>query len=357
MSRRLAAALALAILASASQQAAACAICLSAMAATSAERIDAADRAALVVPDGAGFHVTAVLKGPGAPGEILPAAAFVPAPAAPETGLALLAVHNSFAGTWTTLGAARPANADWLRRLAGAPPLDSDDDHAVVAGPGLDARLALAVPRLEDADPIVAELAHDQIARAPYGALGGIAGTLDPAALRGYVASPAAGARRGSYLLLLGVTGGEEDAVAVEARLDAARRTGDATDLAALLAANLELRGPDRLAWVEATYLADRARSLPEIEGALAALSVQGEADATVPRAEVVEVFRRFIRARPSMAGFVAPELAHWGAWEASGDYAALIEAGKVTDPAEEFAILAYLQRSPDPAAKAALSQ
>lgn len=351
-----AAALALAAFATAGP-AAACAICLSAVAATAAEQIDAADRAALVVPEGSGFRVTAVLKGAGANGELLPVDAFVPTPPAPAPGLALLVVHNSFAGTWKTLGAARPENADWLRRLAGGPPLDSDDDHAVVAGLGLDARLALAVPRLEDADPIVAELAHDQIARAPYGALGEIAGTLDPAALRVHLASPNAGARRGSYLLLLGIAGGVEDATTIEAQLDATLRHGDATDLAALLAADLELRGPDRLAWLEATYLADRSRSLPEVEAALTALSVQGEADATVPRASVVEVFRRFIRARPAMAGFVVPELTHWQAWEASGDYAALIEAGAVTDPAEEFAILSYLQRSPDPAAKAALSQ
>ena len=42
-------------------------------------------------------------------------------------------------------------------------------------------------------------------------------------------------------------------------------------------------------------------------------------------------------------------------AWDATADYVALIEAGAVTDPAEEFAILAFLRQSPDPAAKAAL--
>lgn len=158
-------------------------------------------------------------------------------------------------------------------------------------------------------------------------------------------------------VVVLGVAGTPDDAAAIEARLDAARRARDATDLAALLAADLELRGPDRLPWVEATYLTDRHRDLSEVEAALTALSVQGDADATVPRADVVEAFRRFIRARPAMAGFVAPELAHWQAWAASPEYAALIERGAVQDPAEEFAIRGYLAQSPDPAAKAALSQ
>ncbi|HET9068334.1 MAG TPA: hypothetical protein VFN28_06790, partial [Amaricoccus sp.] len=292
---------------------------------------------------------------------VIPAAAFVPAPPSPAEGRALLVLHNAFAGTWKAVGAARPENAGWLREIASAPPLASDlggdAEHVVVAGPALDLRLALSAPRFEDADPIVAEIAGDQVARAPYGALSGVAGRLDPAILRAFLDAPGTGPRRPSYILLLGLAGDDRDAAAIEARLALARQRRDATDLAALLAADMELRGPARVGWVEATYLADRDRSLPEVEAALAALSVQGEADATVPRQAVVAAFRRFIRARPAMAGFVAPDLAHWQAWEASGDYAALLEAGAVSDPAEEFAILTYLQQSPDPAAKAAVTE
>lgn len=347
--------LALALVAGAGP-AAACAICLSAVSVSLSEEIDATDRAVLAVPAADGLRVTAVLKGDGSAGETLPAAALLPEPPAPAGGLALLLAHNAFAGTWKALGAARPENASWLGQMASAPPLDGDADHVVAAGPALDARLALAVPRLEDADPMVAEIAHDQLARAPYGALAGLRASVDPAALRAYIAAPGTGSRRGSYILLLGLAGDADDAAAIEDRLAEARRNGDATDLAALLAADMELRGPARVDWVEATYLDDRGRSLPEVEAALAALAVQGEADATVPRAAVVDAFRRFIRARPAMAGFVAPELTHWQAWAASPDYATLIEAGAVTDPAEEFAILTYLRASPDPAAREALA-
>lgn len=353
MTRLLVAALALV---AGAGQATACAICLSAVSVTLAEQLDATDRAVLAVPDSDGLRVTAVLKGDGATGEILPAAALLPEPPAPAEGKALLLVHNAFAGTWKTLGVARPDSADWLTRVAGAPPLEGDSEHVVLAGPALDARLALAVPRFEDADPIVAEIASDQLARAPYAALTGLRDKVDPAALRAYIAAPGTGDRRSSYILLLGVAGDASDAEAIGALLATARQSGDATDVAALLAADMELGGPERLAWLEATYLADRRRTLPEVEAALAALQVQGEADATIPQAQVVEIFRRFIRARPAMAGFVAPELAHWRAWAASPDYAALIKAGAVTDPAEEFAILSYLQQSPDPAAKAVLT-
>ena len=357
MSRGLGLAALMAVAVAGAGPARACAICLSAVSVSLAEEIDATDRAVLAVPDGAGFRVLAELKGDGAPGALIMADALVPAPPPPEAGRALLLLRNAFAGTWKAVGAARPGNAGWLRENAGAPPREGDDDHTVLVGPALDARLALAAPRFEDADPIVAEIANDQIARAPYGALAGLADTLDPAALRGLVAAPGTGPRRASYILLLGLAGESRDADAIEDQLAAARRRRDATDLAALLAADMELRGPGRVPWVEKTYLADRGRSLPEVEAALTALSAQGEADATVPRADVVAAFRRFIRARPAMAGFVAPELSHWRAWEATADYAALIEAGAVTDPAEEFAILTYLDRSPEPPAKAAVAE
>ena len=358
MSRRLGIAAALAALAVAcAGPASACAICLSAVSVSLAEEIDATDRAVLVVRDAAGLRVLAVLKGDGGAGEIIPAAALVPAPAPPVDGRALLLLHNAFAGTWKPVGAARAENAGWLRAIANAPALHSDGEHTVVAGPALDERLALAVQRFEDADPLVAEIAGDQIARAPYAALAGLADTLDPAALRAFIATPGTGARRSPYILLLGIAGDASDAAAIDDRLRLARERQDATDLSALLAADMELRGPERVSWIEATYLADRDRALPEVEAALTALAVQGEADATVPRAEVVAAFRRFIRARPAMAGFVAPELGHWQAWEASPDYAALIEAGAVTDPAEEFAILGYLHQSPDPSARAALAE
>jgi hypothetical protein len=53
------------------------------------------------------------------------------------------------------------------------------------------------------------------------------------------------------------------------------------------------------------------------------------------------------------MAAFVAPKLAEWHAWEATGEFVALIEAGTVADPAAEFAIRTCQLQSPDPAAQA----
>jgi hypothetical protein len=336
---------ALAMVTAASGSAAACAICLSAVSVTTADRLEDADGAALAVRDGAALRTVAVIEGEIARGEMIADPALGPAAAALPDGQALLLVRGSLGTDWASLGAIDPANAAWLRGLASA--ADRGDS---------DALLSLAALRLEDPDPLVAEIAHDTIARRPYPSMAVLADRLDPARIRRWIDDPDTGARRATYLLLLGIAGGPDDAAEIEQRIEAARRANDATDLAALLAASLELEGPGRVDWIERAYISDRGRTLAEIEAALLALAVHGDADATVPRRRVVAAYRRFIRERQPMAGFVAAELAEWHAWEATGDYAVLLEAGLVTDPAEEFAILSYIGQSPDAAAKAGLA-
>ena len=97
------------------------------------------------------------------------------------------------------------------------------------------------------------------------------------------------------------------------------------TNLAAMIGADLELRGPSRVGWVEARYFADRTRTMPEIEAALLALNVHGDANGTVPRERVIQAYRAFIRERPPMAGFVAQQLADWDYWDVATEYAALL--------------------------------
>jgi hypothetical protein len=97
--------------------------------------------------------------------------------------------------------------------------------------------------------------------------------------------------------------------------MEAALISHDTTNLAAMIGADLELRGPSRVGWVEATYFADRTRTMPEIEAALLALYVHGDANHTVPRERVIQAYRAFIRDHPPMAGFVALQLADWKYW------------------------------------------
>ena len=160
------------------------------------------------------------------------------------------------------------------------------------------------------------------------------------------MADPQLAARQQLYVLLLGIAGDERDAVALEQRLDAAWKAGDATNLASMLTADLELRGPARVNWVEERYLSDRSRSATEVAAALLALSVQGQTNAAIPRARVIQAYRLYMKAHPENAGNVAPDLAAWRYWDAVPEYEALMKSGVRQQYPSMLAMLNYLRQS-----------
>jgi hypothetical protein len=280
-------------------------------------------------------------------------------------GKPLLLVRDRLSEQWTSIGAIDASYAGWLRELVAtkrgeeARPARSWQQIALISSDLSDAewreRVAVVAPQLESTEPLVAKIAYGELARAPYGAMLSLKSRLDAAKIATWASDPKLTSRHPGYTLLLGIVGGPDDAVELERRIEAALSAQDATNLPAMLAADLELRGPTRVAWLVQTYFADRRRTLPEIEAALLALSVHGGAGGTVPRRRVVEAYRSFIKLRSPMAGFVAMELADWEAWDLTTDYVAIVRSNAVKDPAGEFAILSYLKRSPMTSKVAAL--
>ena len=149
----------------------------------------------------------------------------------------------------------------------------------------------------------------------------------------------------------MGISGNAQDAAALEKRLQAAWQSGDAANLGSMLAADLELRGAARVAWVESNYLADPKRSTPEIKAALLALSVHGNANGAIPRERVIESYRVFMKAHPEIAGDVAPDLAAWQYWDAVPDYLALMRSRVRQQYPSRLAMLATFDRVPMPRA------
>lgn len=363
----------------------ACPVCLSGITITAGQRLDSAADAVLAVPltDKGQFRILEVIKGRAPADETItqPGLSAVKAeptmspdgplfrqgPASVSSGKPLMLVRDKLSEEWASLGAIDADHADWLRRIVAtnrggkSRPAKSWQQITSMGSYLSDTewgeRLAVVAPYFEDADPLAAEIAYGELARAPYAAIRTLEPQLDAAKIATWIVDPGLASRLPAYTLLIGIAGGTDDAGALEQRIATAQSARDATNLAAMLAADLELRGASRIEWLEQTYFADRARSLPEIEAALLALSVHGQADATVSRERVVEAYRQFIRLRRPMAGFVAMELADWEAWEATADYVDIIRSKSVKDPAGEFAILHYLRQSPVMAAQAASQQ
>ena len=261
-------------------------------------------------------------------------------------GKPLLLVRDDQFPIWVILGAIGAERSGWLRKLAAGK--RSED----MSAEDWRARVALVVPYLEHPEPLVAEMAYGALAAAPYAAVRTAKPRLDARAVRAWLWDPELAARHRLYLLLLGFAGNASDAAALDQRLEAAWRSGDATNLASMLAANLELRGAARITWVEEKYLRDPARSTREIEAALLALSVHGTANGVIPRERVIQSYRVFMKEHQAIAGYVAQDLAAWQYWEAVPEYVALMQSDVRQQYPSRLAILAYLRQSPSAEAR-----
>src|SRR5262245_10150851 len=183
--------------------AAACAICLSGFVVTLGQKLDSADQAVLALPlaETAQFRIIDVIKGKAAIDGIitepnlseglgeagmlmtLDGPANAPKEQRSPGDRPLLLLWNRLAEQWTSVGTIAADHADWLRRLAATKHAgDSGAERSrplpLAALPSADLteeewleRVALAAPYLESPEPVAAEIAYGEIARAPYRAL------------------------------------------------------------------------------------------------------------------------------------------------------------------------------------------
>jgi hypothetical protein len=338
----------------------ACQLCYEAarQSVTIGQRLDSADRVVLAVPvaETNQLRIVEVVKGNAVVGDIIADPVTDLDPAAAQGSDPYLLVRDPVALQWTGLGTIRAEYADWLRQLVATAFVKGDrprpawpsnmQTSSTPSYAGWRQRVALVLPYLENPDPLAAQIAWGELARAPYAIMDVARSRIDAAAVESWLHDPKLVSRHAAYTLLLGFVGGPADVARLEQHIDAAWSSHDTTNLAAMIGADLELRGPSRVGWVEAMYFADRNRTMPEIEAALLALNVHGDANRTVPRQRVIQAYRAFIRERPRMAGFVAQQLADWDYWDAATEYAALLKSNTITDPASHFAVVNYLQRA-----------
>jgi hypothetical protein len=320
----------------ASAMAVACPLCIGTAARSSAQDLDELSRAVLAVPDGDQYRVVVVIKG--AMPESLPADLVIRDPALADRTL-LLARDEQWP-TWVSLGSISASHAPVLRTLAARHPPEAD-------AAGWQRRLGAALPGLESPEALLAELSYAAAAAAPYGSLRSAKAQLDAATVRGWVNNPTLASRQSLYLLLLGIAGNASDATALEAQLDAAWAAHEVTNLASMIAADLELRGPTRVTWVEDRYLRDPARTVAEIQATLLALGVQANSGGLIPRGRVIDAYRVFMGQHPDMAGFVALDLAAWRYWDVAPEYAAILKSGTRQHFSSRAQMIAYLKQSP----------
>jgi hypothetical protein len=330
----------------------ACPLCLGGLVFAPGQQLDVAEQAVLATPVAGSnqWRILEAVKGAAPAGQVIVEPLGAADDAAVRAGRPVLLLNHAQWPRWSAVGTIGVEYAGWLRQLTAAGPTADRPD---VDWRG---RVALVAPYLEDPEPLAALIAYGEIARAPYGALRSLKARLDPTLIARWLDDPKLAARRPAYTLLLGIAGGAADAARLEQRLDAAWASGDTTNLGAMIAADLEVRGPSRVGWIETMYLTDRRRTMPEISAALQALAEHGDENGAVPRARVIQAYLLLIKERKPMAGLVAEHLAQWEYWDAVAEYTALLRSSVPLDPVSRDAIIAYLERCPRPEAKAALA-
>jgi len=212
---------------------------------------------------------------------------------------------------------------------------------------GLD-RLGFFLQYLEDEDPLLAQDAYDEFARAPYREINAMADRLDRNRLRGWIKNPDVGpTRRRLYLTLLGICGQEEDIQMLESllRYDYGQMKpgiaamvsllgihGSATGatlvdelvradvrrkrqcLDALIAAYLKLKGPEGLPLIEGLFLSNPAAEYTHVYATIMALRFHGEESKAIPL-ERLQQSLRLVLDNPEIADQVIPDLARWEDW------------------------------------------
>jgi hypothetical protein len=157
------------------------------------------------------------------------------------------------------------------------------------------------------------------------------------------------------YALLLGFAGNQASAESLQQRMAGLRSTGDGSALSAMIAAWLELRGPEGVALVERQYLSGPSAHEMGVSAALLALSVHGGDGQRVGRSRVVQAYRHFAAQATPWPGLVASDLGNWERWEFGPLFVDWLASGKPQAFASRYAMVFFLMRSPRPEASTAL--
>jgi hypothetical protein len=305
---------------------------------------------ALPQPDGKSVQAQLAIKGK-LPSGPLPMGPWVDAlsthkPLAPDDLMLMILQEGS--AHWWVLGYLPAARADWLRWVTGQSRLAPGE----AGTPQRNNRFAQG---LEDAYPLVAHSAYDEIASLPFSALRLLARELDPVRVRRWAQNEQLRARFPLYYLLLGCVGKESDAQLLADRALERDSNRSMPELSAMLAALISIRGEAALGWIEQYFLLEPSLSEPRVQAALMALSVHANEAGTLSKERVVTSYARYIERNPHRCGFVASDLGNWERWEFAAAFAKALRAGKDQVFSSRYSVVFYLIRNPRPEAKALL--
>ena len=222
-------------------------------------------------------------------------------------------------------------------------------------------RLAYFAPRLEHADPLVAEDAWQEFGHAPYDDVAKVADRLSASRLRAWLVDEGVPqTRKGFYGMALGIAGplsadGLDNAAFLRSLI-----LRPADDFRAgfdgVLAGYLLATGQQGLTLIEDRYLANPKAAVGDVRHAMSALRFYHESGREIPARRLAEALRHAL-ARPEFAAEAITDLARWRDWDALPLVAPLYDRKGFTDSDIRRAIVGYLLVCPRPRAAERLAE
>lgn len=210
-------------------------------------------------------------------------------------------------------------------------------------------RIAFFQEHLEDEDPLLAQDAYDEFARAPYADVIAIGPRMHRDKLLQWIKDPSVGpSGRRLYLTMLGICGQPEDVTMLEEFLNydyqvtkpgiiaAIGTTGvlgapigtglideaihaderrKKESLDALIACYIKLKGPSALELVNEKFLGNPTVEYKHLHSAIMALRFHGEETDIIPREQLLDSMRLALDHK-EFADQVIPDLTRWEDWD-----------------------------------------
>jgi len=217
-------------------------------------------------------------------------------------------------------------------------------------------RLVFFQDFLEDADPLLATNSYDEFARAPYADVIALGPRMHGDKLREWVKNvEISSSRRRLYLTMLGVCGTPEDAALLEEMINSPERDHKVA-LDALIAAYLNLRGPEGLPMVVDLFIKNQDAEFTDTYATVMALRFHGQERDVIPKEDLKAAMREMLD-RPQLADLVIADLARWEDWSVIDRVVDLFKNADATSSWVKVPVVNYLRACPLPEAKDKLEE
>lgn len=158
----------------------------------------------------------------------------------------------------------------------------------------------------------LADLAHIEVARAPYGQLLEFADRLPREELHGRLKDLRRMEWHALYILFLARGGNESDKQRIRDEIAGCAEFGLVTQTAAWATALIEIDGRAGIDRLAELYLGSSNRSPKEITALHAALKVHGDKGPSEPREAVISAYGTLLQKYPAIAADLADDLTRW---------------------------------------------